>query len=152
MTMPPKERLWLDNEQRLLPYARSSSEKDQNHPIRLRACWSFDLPTEDNELVPEESVLSYEFGLVFDKVSHPSQQERGVGWLCPVDKAAMERLKVFASQAFDGDDNTMHSIQFLFEDEQVHAFRFYIPSGESARSDSRCKLLSKNSFVSGYHM
>ena len=28
MTMPPQERLWLDNEQRLLPCTRSSSEKD----------------------------------------------------------------------------------------------------------------------------
>ncbi|SRR6266487_471441 len=36
-------RLWLDNEQGLLP---CSSEKDQDHPIRLRECWSFDLPTE----------------------------------------------------------------------------------------------------------
>jgi hypothetical protein len=28
LTMPPQERLWLDNEQRLLPYTRRSSEKD----------------------------------------------------------------------------------------------------------------------------
>jgi hypothetical protein len=45
-------RLWLDNEQGLLPCTRRSSEKNQDHPIPLRACWSFDLPTQDDELLP----------------------------------------------------------------------------------------------------
>ena len=40
----------------------------------------------------------------------------------------------------------------FFEDEQVHAFRFYSPSGESARSGRRGKVFSKVSFANGYHM
>jgi|SRR5947209_1480444 len=40
----------------------------------------------------------------------------------------------------------------FIEDEQVHAFRFYTPSGESARSERRGKVFSKVSFANGYHM
>jgi len=61
--MPPQERLWLDNEQGLLPCTRRSSEKNQHHPIPLRASWSFDLPTQDDELLPEEGIFCHEFGL-----------------------------------------------------------------------------------------
>jgi hypothetical protein len=73
--MPSQERLWLDNEQGLLPCARRSSEKDQDHPIRLRECWSFDLPTEDNKLLPQESVFCHEFGLASAEVCQHSQHE-----------------------------------------------------------------------------
>ncbi len=38
-----------------------------------------------------------------------------------------------------------------FEDEQVHAFRFYSPSGELARSEKRSKVFSKAYFGGGYH-
>src|SRR5215469_12230781 len=41
LAMPAQKGLGLDNEQGLLPCARRSSEKDQDHPIRLRECWSF---------------------------------------------------------------------------------------------------------------
>ncbi len=86
LTMPAQERLRLNNEQGLLPCTRRSSEQDQDHPIRLCACRTFDLPTEDDELLPEEGVLSHEFGLASDKICDRPQHERGSGRLCPVDE------------------------------------------------------------------
>src|SRR2546429_8094229 len=47
LAMPPQERLWLDNEKRMLPCTRRSCEKDQDQAIRFCKCWSFDLPTQD---------------------------------------------------------------------------------------------------------
>src|SRR5712692_6558829 len=47
LAMPAQERLWVDNEKRMLPCTRRSSEKDQDQTIRLCECWSFDLPTQD---------------------------------------------------------------------------------------------------------
>jgi hypothetical protein len=69
-----------------------------------------------------------------------------------VDEAAVERLKTHVCQALDEGDNRLHSIRFLFEDEQVHAFRFYSPAGESARSERCGKVFSNVSFANGYHM
>ena len=66
--MPVQERLRLNNEQGLLPCTRRASEQDQDHPIRLCACRSFDLPTEDDELLPEEGVFCHELGLASGKV------------------------------------------------------------------------------------
>jgi hypothetical protein len=112
--MLPQERLWLDNEKRLLPCTRRSREKDQEQTIRLCACWSFDLPTQDDELVPQEGVCCHELGLACGKVSHRTQQERGSGRVGPGDGAVVERLKTQGCQAFDAGDYRLHRIRFLY--------------------------------------
>jgi hypothetical protein len=63
--------------------------------IRLCACWSFDLPTQDDELLPEESIFCHELGLASSKVSHPTQYERGTGRFGPGDEVVVERLKTY---------------------------------------------------------
>ncbi len=109
--MPPQERLWLDNEKRMLPCTCRSSEKDQDQPIRLCACWSFDLPTENDELLPEEGVFCHELGLASGEVSHGSHYERGVGWFGQVDETVVERLKAHTCQTHDEGENPMHSVR-----------------------------------------
>jgi hypothetical protein len=101
LAMPPQERLRLNNEKGLLPCTRRSSEQDQDQPIRLCACWSFDLPTEDDELLPEKGVCCHELGLASGEVSHGSHYERGGGWFGPVDEAVVERLKA-GTASLDG--------------------------------------------------
>jgi hypothetical protein len=109
-----KERLWLDNEKRMLACTRRSSEKDQDQTIRLCARWSFDLPMEDDELLPEEGVFCHELGLASGKVSHRTQQKRGIGRCGPVDEAVVERLKTHMCQVLDEGDHILQSIRFLF--------------------------------------
>jgi hypothetical protein len=113
LAMPAQERLWLDNEKRLLPCTRRSSEKEQDETIRLCAGWSFDLPTEDDELLPEKGVFCHELGLASGKVGHRTQHKRGIGRFSPVDEAVVERLKTHMSQALDEGNNILHSIRFL---------------------------------------
>jgi hypothetical protein len=114
LPMPPQERLRLDNEKRMLPCTRRPSEKDQDQTIRLCACWSFDLPTEDDELLPQEGVFHHKLGLASGKVSHRIQHERGIGRRGPVDEAVVERLKTPVCQALDKGNNRLHSIRFLY--------------------------------------
>ena len=114
LAMPPQERLWLDNEKRMLPCTRRSCEKDQDQAIRFCKCWSFDLPTQDDELLPEEGVFCHELGLASGKVSHRTQHERGIGRFGPVDEAVVERLKTHVCQALDEGNNILHSIRFLY--------------------------------------
>src|SRR5260370_37798272 len=82
--------------------------------IRLCAGWSFDLPTEDDELLPEERVFCHELGLASGKVSHRTQHERGSGRCGPVDEAVVERLKAKAYQTRDEGENLMHSVRYPF--------------------------------------
>ena len=112
--MPPQERLRLNNEQGLLPCSRRSSEQDQDQTIRLGACRSFDLPTEENELLPEEGVFCHKFGLASDKVSHRSHREGGIGWFGPVYEAVVERLKAAACQSPDEGEDRIHNRRFPF--------------------------------------
>jgi hypothetical protein len=98
----------------MLPCTRRSSEKDQDQAIRLCAGWSFDLPTEDDELLQEEGVFCHELGLASGKVSHRTQHERDIGRFGPVDEVVVERLKTHVCQALDEGDNILHSIRFLF--------------------------------------
>ena len=85
-------------------------QKDQDQAIRFCKCWSFDLPTQDDELLPEEGVFCHELGLASGKVSHRTQHERGIGRFGPVDEAVVERLKTHVCQALDEGDNRLHRL------------------------------------------
>ena len=50
--MPPKQGIRLRNEEGLLPSPKHSRQKQQEEPIGLPAGRSFDLPTQDDELLP----------------------------------------------------------------------------------------------------
>jgi hypothetical protein len=110
LAMPAQERLRLNNEERLLPCTRRSSEQDQDHPIRLCASRSFDVSAENNELLTEEGVLGHEFGLASEKICDRPHHERGSGRFCPVDETAVERLKALFGQPLDESENTRHSV------------------------------------------
>jgi len=49
--MSPEQRFRLNNEQRLFPILNRPCQKHEQHSIGPGECWSFDLPTEDNELL-----------------------------------------------------------------------------------------------------
>jgi hypothetical protein len=74
----------------------------------------FDLPTEDDELLPQEGVFYHELGLAPGKVRHRTHHERGSGRFGPVDEAVVERLKAHACQALEEGDNTLHGVRYPF--------------------------------------
>ena len=76
--MPPQERLWLNNEQRLFPGPNHSCQKHQEHPIRFGTGRSFHLSAEDNQLLSQERVFCHEFGLASGKVCQRPQHESEV--------------------------------------------------------------------------
>ena len=70
MAMPMEERLWLNDEQRLLPCSNHPGQKHEEHAIRFGTGGSFHLSAEGNELLMEQCVFCHEFGLASGKVSH----------------------------------------------------------------------------------
>jgi len=71
--MPPRERIWLNDEKRLLPGPNRPCQKHQKHPIRFGAGWSFHMSAQDEKLLSEQCVFCHEFGLAPGKVNHGSQ-------------------------------------------------------------------------------
>ncbi len=112
--MPAEQRLWLDDAQDLSPGPHHSCQQHKEHSIGLRACRSFDLPTEDNELLPEEGVFCHEFGLASGKVCQCPQHERGGVRFGPGDEAVVERLKAKACQTRNESENPLHSVRSPF--------------------------------------
>ena len=70
-------RLRLDDKECLFPGPNHSSEKQQAEPICLLAGRSFDLPIQDDELLPQQRVFDKQFGLAFGKVCDRFQQKGG---------------------------------------------------------------------------
>ena len=68
LTRPSQQRLRLDDKERLFPGPNHSSEKQQAEPICLLARRSFDMPMQDDELLPQQRVFDKQFGLAFGKV------------------------------------------------------------------------------------
>ena len=107
-------RLWLNDEQRLLPGPYCSCQKDQEHPVGLLEDWSFDVSAEDDEWLAQKCIFCHEFGLASGKVCQRPSYESGIGWFGPVDEAVVERLKAHACQAHDEGENSMHSVRSPF--------------------------------------
>jgi hypothetical protein len=51
LSMPPHQSLWLKDQEGLLPGLNQPGQQDEEHSIRVRACWPFHLSLEDDELV-----------------------------------------------------------------------------------------------------
>ena len=75
--MPAQQRLWLDNEQRLLPGPHHSCQQDQEHAVRLGTDRLFHLATQDDQLLTQQGVFCDEFGLASGKVGQRPKQQRG---------------------------------------------------------------------------
>ena len=49
--MPPEKGVWLHDEEGLLPDSNQPGQQDEEHAIRFRACGTFNLAPEDDELL-----------------------------------------------------------------------------------------------------
>jgi hypothetical protein len=111
LAMPSHQRLWLDNEQRLLPGSDHPGQKHQEHPIRCGTGRSFHLSPQDDQRLSQEGVFCDQFGLTSRKVGQRSQDQSGGGWCGPVNETLMERPKTQACQPCDERENPLHSVR-----------------------------------------
>ena len=114
LAMPPQQRLWLNDEQRLFPGPHHSCQQYREHPVRLGTGRSFHLSPQNDQLLTQERVFCHELGLAPGKVGQHSQQERGGVWFGPGDEAMVERLKTKACQPRDEGKNPIHSVRYPF--------------------------------------
>ena len=114
LAVPPQQRLWLDDEQRLFPGIYYSGQQDQEHAVPLGTCRSFHLATQDDHLLTQQCVFCHQFGLASGKVSQRRKQQRGGVRFYPGDEAEVERPKTKACQPRDEGKNPIHSVRYPF--------------------------------------
>ncbi len=51
LTRPSQKCFWLNDQERLFPCSNYPCQEYEEQPIRLRACWSFHLPLENDDLL-----------------------------------------------------------------------------------------------------
>jgi len=110
LTMPAQKRLRLDDKERLFPGSNHSSEKQQAEPIGPLARRSFDMPMQDDELLPQQRVFDKQFGLAFGKVCDRSQQKGGGARFHPTNNAITERVKAKSYSMPEKDENREHRL------------------------------------------
>src|SRR5260221_12728886 len=96
--MPAQQGLWLNDEEGLLPGSNQPGQQDKEHAIGFRACWPFHLPSEDDELVAQESVFRDKLGLVSAKVGERSDQEGASCRFRPTYKAKVKHIQTATLQ------------------------------------------------------
>jgi hypothetical protein len=108
LAMPAQQRLWLNNEEGLLPGSCHSGQKHEEHAVHPGTGRSFHLSTQDDQLLAEEGVFCHKLRLAPGKVGQHSLQERsGVGF-GPGDEAVVEHLKAMTCQPLEKGENPMH--------------------------------------------
>jgi hypothetical protein len=112
-------RLRLDDKKRLFPGPNHSSEKQQAEPICLLAGRTFDLPMQDDELLPQQRVFDKQFGLAFGKVCDHSQQKGGGAQFHPTNNAISECVKTQSYSMSERNENREHRL-LLCEEKERH--------------------------------
>ena len=108
--MPPQQRLWLNDEQRLFPGPHHACQQDQEHPVGSGTGRPFHLSTQDDQLLTQQGVFCHKLGLATGLVDKRPKQQRGGVWCGPGDEAVVERLKTKACQPRDDGENPAHSV------------------------------------------
>jgi len=88
--MPAQQRLWSNDEDRLLPGPKHSCQENEEQAIRFRACWPFHLPPEDDELLSQEGIFCHQLGLASAKVGQGLERQAGSERSGPPKKASSQ--------------------------------------------------------------
>ena len=110
LTMPPKQRLRLNDEQGLLPGANDPRQQDQEHVVGPGTGRPFHLSAQNDELLTQECIFCHEFGLASGKVSQRRKQQRGGVRFGPSDEAMVEQLMTKACQLHEKGENPLQSV------------------------------------------
>ena len=77
---------------RLFPCSNHSCQEDEEHSIRLRACWPFYLALENDELLSQEGVFCHQLGLASAKIGQGLERQGSSERCGPLKKASSEEL------------------------------------------------------------
>jgi hypothetical protein len=92
LTRPSQKRLRLDDKERLFPGSNYSGEKYQEHSICFPVNWSFDLSTQDDQLVSQQRIFRQQFGFTSGQISNCSGHKGGRQWFDPTQTMFLERM------------------------------------------------------------
>ena len=114
LTMPPQQRLWLNDEEGLFPGPHYACQQDQEYAVRLGTGRPFHLTTQDDQLLTQQGVFCHKLGLAPGKVDQRPQLERGCLRCGPGDEEVVERPKTISCQPRDEGENPVHSRRYPF--------------------------------------
>jgi hypothetical protein len=97
----PQKRLRLDDKERLFPGSNYSGEKYQEHAICFPVNWSFDLSTQDDQLLSQQRVFRQQFGSASGQISTRSEHKGGRQWFDPTQNTFLERMQVETDALLD---------------------------------------------------
>jgi len=107
--MPAQKGLRLDDKERLFPGPNHSGEKYQEHSVCFSVNWSFDLSTQDDQLVSQQRVFRQQFGSASGQISKRSKHKGGRQWFDPTQNTFLERVQVKTDTLLDRGKYTQHN-------------------------------------------
>jgi hypothetical protein len=100
-SMPSKDRLWLDQEERLFPGPNHPGQEHQKKPVRLPVNRSFGLSMKDDQLVSYQGVFRQQVGFASGQIGECAQYERGRQWFDPPSNTFLERMQAKTDALLD---------------------------------------------------
>src|SRR5215471_4526500 len=131
LPMPVQQRLWLNDEELLLPCPNHPCQEDEEHAIRFRAGGPFQLAPEDDELLSQEGIFCHQLGLATAKVGQGLQRQGGSERSGPLKKSSSQPYNERTHEPFE----TRKNHHGLLLQEGALEFRW---QGEHRFSPSHC--------------
>ncbi|MGZ3628931.1 MAG: hypothetical protein ACXVDN_14860 [Ktedonobacteraceae bacterium] len=91
--MPAQKRLRLDDKERLFPGPNHSGENYQEHSICFPVHWSFDLSTQDDQLVSQQRIFRQQLGFASGQISKRAGHQGGRQWFDQMPNTFLERMQ-----------------------------------------------------------
>jgi hypothetical protein len=114
LTMEAEKRLRLDDKERLFPGPNHSSEKYQKHSICFPVHWSFDLSTQNDQLVSQQRVFRQQFGFASGQISTRSGYKGSRQWFDPTPNTFLEPIQAKTDALLDRGKYAQHEWNLLF--------------------------------------
>ena len=103
--MPAQKRFWLDDKERLFPGPNHSG---QEHSVCFPVNWSFNLSTQDDELVSQQRVFRQQFNLASGQIGKRAEHQGGRWRFDPTQNTFLEHRKAEADALPDRGKDTQH--------------------------------------------
>jgi hypothetical protein len=101
-------RLWLDKEERLSPSPNHSGQEHQKKPVCFPADGTFNLSTQDDQLLPQQRVFRQQFGFASGQVDECSERKRCRRWFEPTQSTFLERVQTETDALLNQEKHILH--------------------------------------------